>query len=471
MKRLFSKKVISYALFFFLVIALTGIILLPVTNNYFMLFSVLIIEFIIFLIFIVQFFDKYIHPIENTSQTMDKLLEGNFHARVHQPMNGTIGELSQKINALARNLSKLTIQEQIQAEQLSTVIENSESGLVLIDEKGYVHIVNRKFLAMIDKPSQDFIGDLYYDVFQNEDFQAVVQEAFLYEERVKKEFSFYQHGETVYLEMVGAPIFNERNFLRGAVLVISDITEFKHVEMMRKDFVANVSHELKTPITSIKGFAETLLDGALQDKATQEQFLNIIYEESDRIQLLIEDLLSLSRLEKEDSGLQIDKVHLDDLIENVLKMIAALASEKETTIQTEVQPHIVFQADEEKIKQLLLNLLTNAISYTPAHAKVRLNVHQKNGAVSIQVSDEGIGIEQQDLPRIFERFYRVDAARSRDTGGTGLGLAIVKHIVELHQGQIEVDSEYGKGTSFTVSLPAVDHTQWEQKEKELNHDE
>lgn len=471
MKRLFSKKVISYALFFFLVIALTGIILLPVTNNYFMLFSVLIIEFIIFLIFIVQFFDKYIRPIENTSQTMDKLLEGNFHARVHQPMNGTIGELSQKINALARNLSKLTIQEQIQAEQLSTVIENSESGLVLIDEKGYVHIVNRKFLAMIDKPSQDFIGDLYYDVFQNEDFQAVVQEAFLYEERVKKEFSFYQHGETVYLEMVGAPIFNERNFLRGAVLVISDITEFKHVEMMRKDFVANVSHELKTPITSIKGFAETLLDGALQDKATQEQFLNIIYEESDRIQLLIEDLLSLSRLEKEDSGLQIDEMHLDDLIENVLKMIAALASEKEITIQTEVQPHIVFQADEEKIKQLLLNLLTNAISYTPAHAKVRLSVHHKNEAVSIQVSDEGIGIEQQDIPRIFERFYRVDAARSRDTGGTGLGLAIVKHIVELHQGQIEVDSEYGKGTSFTVSLPAVGHTQLERKEKELNHDQ
>src|SRR5699024_2897069 len=116
-------------------------------------------------------------------------------------------------------------------------------------------------------------------------------------------------------------------------------------------------------------------------------------------------------------------------------MIAALASEKETTIQTEVQPHIVVQAHEEKIKHLLLNLLTNGISYTPAHAKVRLNVHQKNGEVSIQASDEGIGIEQQDLPRIFERFYRVDAARSRDTGGTGLGLAIVKHIVELHQGQ------------------------------------
>ncbi|HLR53313.1 MAG TPA: ATP-binding protein [Pseudogracilibacillus sp.] len=455
MKRLFSKKVISYALFVFLIIGLTGVVLLPVTTNYFMLFSVLVIEFIIFFILIAQFFDKYIRPIEKTSQTMDKLLEGNFHARVHQQMNGTIGELSQKINVLARNLSKLTIQEQIQAEQLSTIIENSESGLVLVDEKGYVHIVNRKFQTIIGHPSQDFIGDLYYDVFQNEEFQAVVQEAFLYEKRAKKEFSFTHHGETVYVEMVGAPIFNERNILRGAVLVLNDITEFKHVEMMRKDFVANVSHELKTPITSIKGFAETLLDGALPDRGTQEKFLKIIYEESDRIQLLIEDLLHLSQLEKEDSTLHKEEVQIDSLLENVMHMIAATASSKAITIQTDIQPQIVLQADEEKLKQLLLNLLTNAISYTPPHAKISLSMHKQDESVVLQVSDEGIGIEAKDIPRIFERFYRVDTARSRDTGGTGLGLAIVKHIVELHQGDIEVSSEYGKGSTFTVTLPAI----------------
>lgn len=471
MKQLFSKKVISYALFVFLIIGLTGVILLPVTTNYFMLFSVLVIEFIIFLIFIAQFFDKYIRPIEKTSRTMDKLIEGNFHARVHQQMNGTIGELSQKINVLARNLSKLTIQEQIQAEQLSTIIENSESGLVLIDEKGYVHIVNRKFQAIIDQPSQDFIGDLYYDVFQNEVFQAVVQEAFLYEKRAKKEFSFVQHGETVYVEMVGAPIFNERNLLRGAVLVMNDITEFKHVEIMRKDFVANVSHELKTPITSIKGFAETLLDSALPDRETQEQFLKIIYEESDRIQLLIEDLLHLSQLEKEDSTLQLDEVQLDSLIENVLQIIAATASDKAITLQTDIQPKIILQADEEKLKQLLLNLLTNAISYTPPQAKINLAVHKQDETVVLQITDEGIGIESKNIPRIFERFYRVDTARSRDTGGTGLGLAIVKHIVELHQGHIDVSSEYGKGTTFKVTLPLVNYTQIKRKEEELNHDQ
>src|SRR5699024_2185264 len=241
MKITLSKKIMGYLLIIFIVLSLSGFILAHVVTNIYVLISVLVITFIIFAVMLFHFFDKYIKPIEKASWTMDKLLQGNYYARVNQEMNGTIGELSQKINVLARNLSKLTIQEQIQAEQISTIIENSESGLVLVDEKGYVHIVNRKFQTIIGHTSQEFTGDLYYDVFQNEEFQAVVQEAFLYEKRAKKEFSFTHHGETVYVEMVGAPIFNERNILRGAVLVLNDITEFKHVEMMRKDFVANVS--------------------------------------------------------------------------------------------------------------------------------------------------------------------------------------------------------------------------------------
>src|SRR5699024_3892698 len=148
---------------------------------------------------------------------MDKLLKGNYHARIHNQMNGSIGKLSTKINSLARNLSELTIQEQIQAEQLSTIIENSESGLVLIDEKGYIHVVNRKFLSMFGKTPQDYIGYLYYDVLGNEQIHHTVQETFLYEKHVKHLFSLYKNEERVYLEIVGAPIFNERNLLKGAV--------------------------------------------------------------------------------------------------------------------------------------------------------------------------------------------------------------------------------------------------------------
>src|SRR5699024_1094825 len=212
---------------------------------YYVLLAVLIIEILIFTIMIFIFFDKYVKPIENSSDTMDKLLQGNYHARVHHAMNGTIGELNMKINSLARNLSDLTIQEQIQADQLSTVIDNSESALVLIDEKGYIHVVNRKFLSMFGGKSSDYIGYLYYYVLEKEQIHKTVQDTFLYEKNIKQSFSIGEILDKQYLEIVGAPIFNDRGLLRGAVLVIYDITEFKNLEVKRKDFVANVSHELK----------------------------------------------------------------------------------------------------------------------------------------------------------------------------------------------------------------------------------
>src|SRR5690625_4846942 len=305
MKRIISKNLIGYALLIFAILALSGAILFQIVSNLYVLLAVLVIEYIILILIIFFFFDKYVKPIEKASKTMDKLLQGNYHTRIHDAVTGSMGELNTKINSLALNLSELTIQEQIQAEQLSTVIENSESGLVLIDEKGYIHVVNRMFISMFGKTPQDYIGYLYYDVLENEQIHHTVQETFLYEKHVKHLFSIAKNDDRVYLEIVGATIFNERNMLKGAVLVIYDITEFKNLEVMRKDFVANVSHELKTPITSIRGFAETLLDGAAKDKEARTQFLNIIFDESKRIQLLIEDLLILSKLEKDESNINI----------------------------------------------------------------------------------------------------------------------------------------------------------------------
>lgn len=453
MKQFISKKTLSYISIVALVILVSGFILFPVVTNFYVLLAVLIIEILIFSIMIFFFFDKYVKPIENSSDTMDKLLQGNYHARVHHAMNGTIGELNMKINSLARNLSELTIQEQIQAEQLSTVIENSESGLVLIDEKGYIHIVNRTFTSMFGKRAQDYIGYLYYEVLENEQIHHTVQETFLYEKHVKHLFSIPNEQGTLYLEIVGAPIFNERNMLKGAVLVIYDITEFKHVEVMRKDFVANVSHELKTPITSIKGFAETLMEGAAEDEKTRNQFLQIIYDESHRIQLLIDDLLILSSLEKDDMELNISNFQVETIVDEILPIIDQQAKSKSIHLNISVDKQIGLHADEEKLKQILLNLLMNAVSYTRSNGKVSLKITEDENYVCFMISDSGIGIEKADLPRIFERFYRVDKARSRDTGGTGLGLAIVKHIVEVHNGEITVDSEVDKGTTFKVYIP------------------
>src|SRR5699024_10268793 len=184
MKIRLSKKIMGYLLIVFIVLSLSGFILAQVVTNIYVLLSVLVITFIIFAIMLFHFFDKYVKPIEKASRTMDKLLQGNYHARINQGMNGTIGELSTKINALARNLSELTIQEQIQAEQLSTIIENSESALVLVDERGYIHVVNRKFLSIFGKTSQDYIGYIYHDAIENEQIHHTVQETFLYEKRV-----------------------------------------------------------------------------------------------------------------------------------------------------------------------------------------------------------------------------------------------------------------------------------------------
>ncbi|HLR59015.1 MAG TPA: ATP-binding protein [Pseudogracilibacillus sp.] len=453
MKDFLSKTLLAYTFIVFIVIVIGGLVLSSIVTNYYVLIAVLISMFIIFTLLLFYVFDKYFKPIEKVSQTMDKLLKGNYRTRIYYTMNGTLGELSSKVNALARNLSDLTIQEQIQAEQLSTVIDNSESALVLIDEKGYIHVVNRKFLSMFGGVSSDYIGFLYYDVLKKEQIHHTVQDTFLYEKNIKHSFSIEDELNKRYLEIVGAPIFNDRGLLRGAVLVIYDITEFKKLEVMRKDFVANVSHELKTPITSIKGFSETLLDGAGDDPETRHKFLKIINDESQRIKLLIDDLLILSKLEKDELEIEPVKVSTAKLFEDIHPIIEQKAKAKDIHFDCILVDDIIFEADLEKVRQILINLLANAINYTSDLGTITLQASETEDEICLTVSDTGIGMSKDALSRIFERFYRVDKARSRDTGGTGLGLAIVKHIVEVHQGRIEVESELGEGTTFKIYLP------------------
>lgn len=453
MRKKITKKLLSTFLILVAVLGLGALLLSQFVTNYYILIGVCVIQLIIFTLLLVHFQRKYIKPIEKASRTMDRLLEGRFHARVHHEMTGTIGELSTKINLLARNLSELSISEKLQSEQLTTIIENSESALVLIDDKGYIHVVNRKFTSLSGKTAEEYIGYLYYDSIVNEEIHEVVQEAFLYEKRVKKLLRYKENNEKIYLEIIGAPFFNEKNLLKGIVIVIYDISELKHLEMMRKDFVANVSHELRTPITSIQGFAETLLDGAADDLETRDHFLKIMFNESKRIHLLIDDLLILSKLEQEDFQLNVVEFDIASLVEDLMIVVHQQAKQKEISVTMTVEPGLQLQADNDKIRQVLLNLLMNAISYTPEEGDVSLVVYQDPDNIVFEVKDTGIGIDNSLLPRLFERFYRIDKDRSRDTGGTGLGLAIVKHIIEVHKGSIDVESELGEGSKFIVMIP------------------
>lgn len=453
MRAIFSRPLFAYIVGILVVVIVTGVLMAQTTDEYIILGAILVVELVILLLMMLHLYDKYMKPIKKATRTVDELVKGNYSARIHQTAQGNVAELNNKINILARNLSEFAIQEQIQEKQLSTVIDNTQSGLVLLDEKGYVHLVNRKFMSMFGGEQQDYIGFLYYEVMSNEKIHETVQQTFLYEKNVTESFTQVVEVDKKYLEIVGAPIFNERNMLKGAVLVFYDITHLKKLELMRKDFVANVSHELKTPITSIKGFAETLLDGAMTDPDTLRNFLTIINDESTRLQGLIEDLLRLSNLEKDEYKLVKRDVNLSMLIGEIMPIVNQPAEKKRIALSVDTADNIEFQAESEGVKQVIINLLMNAISYTPENGKVSLYAEETRDSVHIKVTDTGIGIHKDAIPRIFERFYRVDKARSRNTGGTGLGLSILKHIVEVHGGKISVESELNKGSAFHVYFP------------------
>jgi len=238
--------------------------------------------------------------------------------------------------------------------------------------------------------------------------------------------------------------------------VLHDVSEIRRLERVRRDFVANVSHEFKTPLTAIQGFAETLLGGALRDKQNSLRFLKIIRDHAVRMGRLTEDLLKLSLIEAGKLELNLQPVTVAELVEPCVEIVRPKAEQKELTLVTECPPEVPrVLGDGNRLREVIQNLLDNAVQYTPAGGCIRVHAASDNGAVVVAVSDTGIGIPQSDRERIFERFYRVDNARSREVGGTGLGLAIAKHLVEAHNGQMEVVSEIGHGSTFSIRLPSA----------------
>jgi two-component system, OmpR family, phosphate regulon sensor histidine kinase PhoR len=261
------------------------------------------------------------------------------------------------------------------------------------------------------------------------------------------------NGVSSSVNVYGAPVIGNYGNWLGIVVVIHDITELVRLEKIRKDFVANVSHELRTPVTSIKGFAETLLDGAMNDQTVMKEFLEIIQKESNRLKLLIDELLVLSDVEREGFTLQYSEVGLRKMIYEAIQVVSGRIEEKDMLVSFDMPNEIVIDGDEGRLIQVMVNLLSNAIIYSMKDTTITIEVKEVEEDVLIVVKDEGIGIKEAELERLFERFYRVDRARSRDSGGTGLGLAIVKHLIEVHGGTIQVDSEPNVGTSFSIRIP------------------
>ncbi|RSD27690.1 two-component system histidine kinase PnpS [Mesobacillus subterraneus] len=397
--------------------------------------------------------NRYTKPIESATNVAIELAKGNYKARTYEDHIDETGMLSSSINILARNLQELMKLKESQQDRLTTLIENMGSGLILIDSRGYINLVNKPYKEIFNVERSEYLYKLYYEVIEHEEITLMVEEIFMTEQKVRKQVVLPMEIERRHFEVYGVPIIGINNVWKGILLVFHDITELKKLEQMRKDFVANVSHELKTPITSIKGFSETLLDGAMNDKATLEAFLEIILKESDRLQVLIQELLDLSKIEQHGFRLTVGEVDLVNEANEVIEILKGKAEQKDILLKlVQTSDDALIEADPDRLKQVLINLVSNAITYTPSGGSVEISVKPQVDAVILEVKDSGIGIEKSEIPRIFERFYRVDKARSRNSGGTGLGLAIVKHIIEAHKGQIEVTSQIGKGTTFAIKF-------------------
>ncbi|WP_026693684.1 two-component system histidine kinase PnpS [Peribacillus kribbensis] len=396
---------------------------------------------------------RYTKPIESATRAAIELAKGNYKVRTYEEDSDETGMLSSSINILARNLQEMEQLREMQQDRLGTLVENMGSGVLLIDSRGYITLINKTYRDLFGVDPSYFLYRLYYEVIQHKDVIGMIENIFMTEHSIKKQLVLPLKLERKYFEVFGAPIIGNQDEWKGILLVFHDITELKKLEQMRKDFVANVSHELKTPITSIKGFTETILDGAINDEKSLSHFLSIIQKESDRMEHLIQELLELSKIEQQGFSMSIQKIDLAKLSLETLPIFEQRAQEKRIQLSSKVPDAPVYiEGDTYRIKQVLINLISNAIAYTPAGGAVYVEIMDSGETAQLKVGDTGIGIAKEELPRIFERFYRVDRARSRNSGGTGLGLAIVKHLVEAHKGHLHVESEPGKGTVFFVEF-------------------
>lgn len=323
------------------------------------------------------------------------------------------------------------------------VLEETEEGILVLDREGYVLYANISFKRVFPI-SGKVNGNQFRKIIAHPDLIRTIGEAIDSQDITTREISTADRD----LKLRSIP------FKEGLICFFHDITEERKLEKIKRDFVSNVSHEMRTPLANIKGYTETLLDGALNDKKNLRNFLSIIDKHAGRMTRLIGDLLILSRLEAQEIPITLSPVDLKEIISSASRSLDKQAEKKGITLSCHCgESRLNLIADREGIEQVLINLIDNAIKYTPEGGRVSVSAFTTDGGVQADIEDTGIGIPKKDIPRIFERFYRVDKARSRELGGTGLGLSIVKHIILTHRGKVWVESEVGKGTKFSFAIP------------------
>jgi len=340
----------------------------------------------------------------------------------------------------------------IDKNKMEAILASMVDGVMAVDMERKIILANKAAENIFHTTPGGLVGRVFADLVESREINYMLQEVLDTGREIFTETRLSCYSLSVFRLHIVA-VFGTKQDIQGAVLAFHDITDARKFDQMRSEFVANVSHELRTPLTAIKGFVETLLDGALEDKLLCRRFLTIIDGETNRLTRLIDDLLSLSAIESKERRLTLKPIHMPNAILQVVNILGPQAAEKSLRMEMITQPGLPpVNADEDLVGQVLINLIDNAIKYTPDGGRVIVRVKRQGDRIITSVTDTGPGIPEESLPRLFERFYRVDKARSRELGGTGLGLAIVKHIVESHGGEVFVESTLGKGSTFGFSL-------------------
>lgn len=393
-------------------------------------------------------------PVQEMMEGAQQFAHGDLSYRLAVPNSAEMGALAEAMNKMAAQLDERLKTITQQRNELEAVLSSMLEAVMVIDAEDNILRINKAARSLLELPDSIIEGRPFREVIRNADLYRFMTEIEDTDQPTEGDIVLFA-GKEKFLQAHGTLIKGTDKHNYGTLVVLNDITRIKKLENIRRDFVANVSHELKTPITSIKGFVETLQAGAIEEPENAIRFLDIVQQQADRLNAIIEDLLLLSRIEskQETEEIDIEEVSLKSILAGAIQVISTKANQKQIDIEMKCDDKLAVKANPQLIEQAMINLLDNAIKYSSENSSVKIITKAQDGEVHIRVEDNGIGIPKDQLPRLFERFYRVDKARSREMGGTGLGLAIVKHIVNSHKGHILVESEKGEGSAFTIVLP------------------
>jgi len=392
-------------------------------------------------------------PIGELKRGAQRFAQGDLAHRLFVAGSRELGELTEALNSMAQQLGEKIRLITEQRNELETILSAMREGVLACDADERIITLNHAAGALLGIDLSAAKGYTVQEIVRNADLQRFIGR--LLREQRETEAEIIIHGpENKFLQLTGTGLRDSNGKNIGVLVVLNDITRLRHLENIRREFVANVSHELKTPITSIKGYVETLQEGAIADTANARKFLEIIFKQADLLHALVDDLLSLSKMEQEaERGkVQLVKEQVRRIIEAAIAAYETRARERRIQVDLHCKDEIVVKANARLLEQAVGNLLDNAIKYSESGKRIDVVVAAGDD-VTIKIIDQGYGIPPEHLPRLFERFYRVDKGRSRELGGTGLGLAIVKHIIQAHGGRVTVESVLGQGSVFTIHLP------------------